>query len=104
MQHMHGIIPKLFACWADPVAHLLLQKSSMVHLVVLKQGLQIVQFRFHHFAFERILNDIAVIRKVHIFCMEGAFAGPVVDQLLVVVVLLCHVALDDVVQRVAAVA
>ena len=22
MQHMHGIIPKLFDCWADPVAHL----------------------------------------------------------------------------------
>ena len=29
MQHMHGIIPKFFDCWADPVAHLLLLKSSM---------------------------------------------------------------------------
>ena len=29
MQHMHDIIPKLFDCWADPVAHLLLLKSSM---------------------------------------------------------------------------
>ena len=26
---MHGIIPKLFDCWAGPVAHLLLLKSSM---------------------------------------------------------------------------
>ena len=24
MQHMHGIIQKLFDCWANPVAHLLL--------------------------------------------------------------------------------
>ena len=30
MQHMHGIIPLLFDCWADPVAHLLLLKSSVV--------------------------------------------------------------------------
>ena len=30
MKHMHDIIPKLFDCWADPVAHLLLLKSSMV--------------------------------------------------------------------------
>ena len=29
MQHMHGIIPLLLDCWADPVAHLLLLKSSM---------------------------------------------------------------------------
>ena len=29
MQHMHDIIPKLFDRWADPVAHLLLLKSSM---------------------------------------------------------------------------
>ena len=29
MQHMYGIIPKLFDCWANPVAHLLLLKSSM---------------------------------------------------------------------------
>ena len=29
MQHMHGIIPKLLDCWADPVAHFLLIKSSM---------------------------------------------------------------------------
>ena len=33
MQHMHGIIPKLFYCWADPVAHLLLLKSSMTELL-----------------------------------------------------------------------
>ena len=26
---MHGIIPQLFHCWADPVVHLLLLKSSM---------------------------------------------------------------------------
>ena len=29
MQDMHGMIPKLFDCRADPVAHLLLRKSSM---------------------------------------------------------------------------
>ena len=29
MQQMHGIIPQLFDCWADPVAHLFLLKSSM---------------------------------------------------------------------------
>ena len=29
MQQMHGIIPKLFDCWADLVAHTLLLKSSM---------------------------------------------------------------------------
>ena len=29
MQQMHGIIPQLFDCWADPVAHLLLLQSSM---------------------------------------------------------------------------
>ena len=29
MQHMHGMIPELFNCWADPIAHLLLLKSSM---------------------------------------------------------------------------
>ena len=28
---MHNIIPKLFDCWADTVAHLLLLKSSMDH-------------------------------------------------------------------------
>ena len=32
MQHMRGIIPKLFDCWANPVDHLLLLKSSMVYL------------------------------------------------------------------------
>ena len=31
MQHMHGKIPKLFDCWADPVPHLLLLKSSMAN-------------------------------------------------------------------------
>ena len=31
---MHDIIPKLFDCWADPVAHLLLVKSSMVNLFI----------------------------------------------------------------------
>ena len=30
MQHMRGIIPLLFNCWADPVAHLLLLKHYMV--------------------------------------------------------------------------
>ena len=34
MQQMHGIIPQLFDCWADPVAHLLLLKSSMVRAAV----------------------------------------------------------------------
>ena len=29
MQHMHGIISQLFDCWAYPVAHLLILKSSM---------------------------------------------------------------------------
>ena len=30
MQHMHSKIPKLFDYWADPVAHFLLLKSSMI--------------------------------------------------------------------------
>ena len=30
MQHMQGIIPYLFDCWADPVVHLLLLKSSVL--------------------------------------------------------------------------
>ena len=29
LQHIHDILPKLLDCWADPVAHLLLLKSSM---------------------------------------------------------------------------
>ena len=29
MQHMHCKIPLLFDCWANPVVHLLLLKSSM---------------------------------------------------------------------------
>ena len=29
MQHMHGIIPYMFDCWADLVVHLLLLNSSM---------------------------------------------------------------------------
>ena len=28
MQHVDGIIPNMFDCWADPVVHLLLPKSS----------------------------------------------------------------------------
>ena len=31
---MHGIIPQLFHCWANPVAHLLLLKSSMPWLIL----------------------------------------------------------------------
>ena len=31
MQQMHGIILKLFDCWADPFAHLFLLKSSMIY-------------------------------------------------------------------------
>ena len=30
MQHIHGIFPFMFDCWADPVVHLLLVKSSMI--------------------------------------------------------------------------
>ena len=30
---MHGIIPQLFDCWADPDGHLLLLKSSMFELI-----------------------------------------------------------------------
>ena len=30
MLHMHCIIPYMFDCWANKVAHLLLLKSSMV--------------------------------------------------------------------------
>ena len=33
MQYVHGIIPQLFNCQADPVAHLLLLKSSMVNVI-----------------------------------------------------------------------
>ena len=32
MQHLHGIISKLFDCWANPVVHLILLKSSMNQL------------------------------------------------------------------------
>ena len=28
MHHMHGVIPQLFDCWADPVVHLLIVQSS----------------------------------------------------------------------------
>ena len=34
MQHMHGIIPKLFDCWANPVVHLLLQWNSMDRVIL----------------------------------------------------------------------
>ena len=34
MQPIHGIIPYMFDCWADPVFHLLLLKSSMPHPIV----------------------------------------------------------------------
>ena len=37
MQHMHDIIPKLFDCWADPVAHLLLQKWRCTANSIFKQ-------------------------------------------------------------------
>ena len=30
MEHMYGNIPYMFDCWADPVVHLFLLKSSMV--------------------------------------------------------------------------
>ena len=33
MQHIHCIIPQLFDCWADPIVHLLLLKSSMDHVI-----------------------------------------------------------------------
>ena len=33
MQHTHGIIQKLFDCWAGQVAHLLLLKSSMAQCI-----------------------------------------------------------------------
>ena len=33
MQHMLDIFPKLFDCWANPVAHLLLLKSSMTKTI-----------------------------------------------------------------------
>ena len=39
---MHGIIPQLFDCWADPVAHLLLLKSSMIESFELCTGGSIV--------------------------------------------------------------
>ena len=32
MQHMDDIIPYMFDCWAAPVVHLLLLKSSLVDL------------------------------------------------------------------------
>ena len=34
MQHVHGIIPFMFDCWANPVVHLLLLKSSMASLSI----------------------------------------------------------------------
>ena len=33
MQHMHGIIPLLFDCWADPVAHPLLLNGLLFGLI-----------------------------------------------------------------------
>ena len=32
---MHDIIPKLFDCWANPLAHLLLLKSSKVRVILM---------------------------------------------------------------------
>ena len=46
---MHDIIPKLFDCWADPVAHLLLLKSSMLRrfyiALILEKLLKVKQER-----------------------------------------------------------
>ena len=29
MQHIHGLIPKMFGCWSDPVVHDLLLTNSI---------------------------------------------------------------------------
>ena len=49
MQQMHGIIPQLFDCWADPVAHLLLLKSSTISLIT---------FYFHYYQIHLVLFHI----------------------------------------------
>ena len=33
MQHMHGNIPLMFDCWADPIFHMLLLKNSLAWLL-----------------------------------------------------------------------
>ena len=51
MQHMHNIIPKLFDCWADTVAHLFLLKSSMDHAMSQKwqdsSWMEFAKWRIH---------------------------------------------------------
>ena len=50
MQHMHGIIPYIFACCANPVDHLLLLKTSMPYLIwttkVLREKIGMFQSRW----------------------------------------------------------
>ena len=38
MQNMHGNIPYMFDCWADPVAHRFPLKSSMLTLNTLEES------------------------------------------------------------------
>ena len=38
MQNMHGNIPYMFDCWADPVAHRFPLKSSMLTLNTLEEN------------------------------------------------------------------
>ena len=45
MQHMHGIISQLFDCWAYPVAHLLILKSSMDQYII-----RLIHIRIHLYA------------------------------------------------------
>ena len=42
MQHMYGTIPYLFACWADPVVHLLLLKSSCFQIALFSKILKVL--------------------------------------------------------------
>ena len=45
-QHICGIIPQLFDCWANPVVHLLLLKSSIAQWIRLRLKFQIQHIHF----------------------------------------------------------
>ena len=59
MQHMHGTIPYMFYCWADPVDRLLLLKSYMVKLKI--------NNRLLNFKCRKILQTFQALSRVQ-FC------------------------------------
>ena len=59
MQHMHGIIPKLFDCWTDPVVHLPLLKSSTDGPIRLGSGT--VGWHSGHFRHQRPMIRVHIL-------------------------------------------